>query len=869
MTADQSSIYGLIDCAVIIPAYKQPGFLTEALEAILSQLGPQNVGAVIVNDGCPFAQTHDIGLSYARRYPDQVVYLRRRNGGLSAARNTGVDFILQAWPECRGIFPLDADNRLLPHFLARAQKLLDASSPQTGWVYPDFDFFGFQENFSTSGEYSYFMHILENYCEAGSLIRRELFASGLRYDESMRSGFEDWDFWLRSAQAGWRGRHLPAAGFRYRKRAESMLAGSERLRNVILGDMRIRYAKHLTVRALAKLEAEEVPRFALYVLGEDCVRYVLDPMAATFPSEPRTVAQKRFVEAKQEPRATHFPSQCCFASPEALDLLQRAGLLRNVFYQAMMALRDGHFLAVTVDVSAEGEMALAVTPTPATGEVGATAVLMFAQTRLLQEVAQDPHRGWVNSIRSENPSPKIAQLATKLPATLLKDRPPAIASFMLSEIDGLRDSMLSRSVLPTAWRPDERRPRLAAQEAYHELTRCGAIMPHVAPGDRRDIGFVLPLFAFGGVEKVVLNYAAAMRGMGWRPHLYITGASRMQPQPDHFDIFESVNFFEGDGIEGGDYDRLHLGACVSGFALWRDMRDAVGLLATMDVVLNTHALGGHGIMQSLRQQGVKTWLGLHLVEHGPLGNPQGNPHIALAYEGAYDGFVVISEKLRAWCIGQAVPADKVVKVLNAPSYQADPALVASVLAARRAPEPGPLRVLFLGRLDAQKGLDRLRDIILQTLDARFAWRVVGKAVLNDDTLDLNDTGLTVEPPAMSGPELDTLYAWADVVVLPSRFEGVPLTILEAQRFGCVMVATDVGAVSEIIRDRQDGFLVPVANGEFAVVARFVGILEQLAADRARLRGVGLAAAARAAESSWSGNMQDWLTQIDRAMKPAA
>ena len=57
-------------------------------------------------------------------------------------------------------------------------------------------------------------------------------------------------------------------------------------------------------------------------------------------------------------------------------------------------------------------------------------------------------------------------------------------------------------------------------------------------------------------------------------------------------------------------------------------------------------------------------------------------------------------------------------------------------------------------------------------------------------------------------QLDALYAWADAVLLPSRFEGVPLIVLEAQRFGCAVVATDVGATAEAIEDGADGFLVP-------------------------------------------------------------
>jgi glycosyltransferase involved in cell wall biosynthesis len=857
-----------LDIVAVIPSFKQPGFLSEALESVLSQRGDARVGGVIVDDGCPFEQTRSVGLSFARRYPDRIVYLRRANGGLSAARNTGIDFVLSALPNCRSIYLLDADNRLRPDFLNRAQKVLDETGPEIGWVYPDFDMFGFEENYSARGRYSYFMHLLENYCEAGSLVCRSVFESGLRYDEEMRAGFEDWDFWLRAAQRGFRGRHLAASGFLYRKRAESMLASSERMRGVILGGMRARYGKHLTVRALAQIEAAEVPRFGLYVSGDDTVRYVLDPVARALRTESRAVARTSFVESCLAPQSEHFPPFCCFASEEALDLLARTGMLRNLFYQAQIALRDAHFVATPITWSMGAEMGLRHKPAPILGATARDAPVLFARTALLGEAAKDPSPNWVRSIVSESPGPLLAQIELTLPDSLRLELLPA-AQPMLEEIDGMRERMLTRSTLPTEWRPEWRRSRLTAHEAYDELTGCRAILPHLGPGDGRDIGFVLPLFEFGGVERVVFNYAAAMRRMGWRCHLFITGSDRIKLFDRHAEIFETLNFFFGDGIEGGDYNKLHFGACVSGFAIWRDTRDAVGLLSTMDVVLNTHALGGHGVMHALRKQNVKTYLGLHLVEKGLLGQPMGNPHIALAYEGAYDGFVVISEKLRGWCVGQAVPDQKVIKITNAPSYEANADVVSAALASRPNRVGWPLRVLYLGRLDVQKGLERLRDVVLQTRNSSFEWRLVGKAVLNDSALDLSTTGIPIEPPAMTGSELDALYAWADVVVLPSRFEGVPLTILEAQRFGCVMIASDVGAVSEIIEDGVDGYLVRVDQGEPGIASDFVMRLEALAHDRSLCLRIGQTAAQRVAKVSWDANIREWVSQLKTSFRTAA
>ena len=862
-----------IDLAVIIPAYRQPGFLAEALDAVLAQRGPARIAAVVVDDGCPFPQTGEIGLAFARRHPDRVFYLRRRNGGLSAARNTGIDFALRAFPACSALYPLDCDNRLHPDFLDRARAALLAAPPEVGWVYPDFDFFGLPQNWSAAGAYSRFLHLLENSCEAGSLIRRAVFATGLRYDEAMRAGFEDWDLWLRAGQQGFRGQHLPMAGFQYRKRAESMLAGSERQRGAILGGMRARYGQAMALPRLLQLEARELPRFALHLLGSGQVEFGLDPEQPPTDHAPLDTAWRRLVESQRHPAARHFPRYSVFATPEALEAASRAGLLRNLLYQAMLLLRQADLVAVLPQRDAEGGLALealpAPPPDPAAAGLAAQATILILPSSLLLEVAQDPQRHWIESILRADAAPRVAGLALCLPQA---PRPaPPIAPFLFQRLERLRAVAGSRSALAAEWRPEWRRPRATALDAYHELTGCGAVLPHLPAGDGRDIGFLLPLYAFGGVEKVVFNYAATLRARGWRPHLFITGARRIQPQDGLHRVFESLNFFEAGGLEGEDEER-HLGAPLSGFARWKDIRDAVGLLATMDVVVNTHAMGGHGLMQALRRLGLRTWLGLHLVEKGPLDAPLGNPHIALAYEAVYDGLLVISDRLRDWCIGQAVPAAKVTRVLNAPSYAADPAVLAAALRRRALPAaaaPSPLRVLFLGRLDAQKGLERLYAMILQTRQPDIAWRLVGKAVLHDTSLDLSRSGIPVEPPAMTGAALDALYDWADVVVLPSRFEGVPLTILEAQRFGCVVLATDVGAVAEIVADGVDGFTIPGDLPEAALVGRFVARLRQLATDRALLQRIGQAAAARLARSGWEETMRDWILQLENRERDAA
>ncbi len=67
---------------------------------------------------------------------------------------------------------------------------------------------------------------------------------------------------------------------------------------------------------------------------------------------------------------------------------------------------------------------------------------------------------------------------------------------------------------------------------------------------------------------------------------------------------------------------------------------------------------------------------------------------------------------------------------------------------------------------------------------------------------------TIEPPKLTPEELNECYGWADVVLVVSRWEGLPLTILEAMRLGAVVCTTAVGAVAEAVSHKETGFLLP-------------------------------------------------------------
>jgi glycosyltransferase involved in cell wall biosynthesis len=368
---------------------------------------------------------------------------------------------------------------------------------------------------------------------------------------------------------------------------------------------------------------------------------------------------------------------------------------------------------------------------------------------------------------------------------------------------------------------------------------------------------------FGGVEKVVLNYARVVRDSGCDAHLFVIRENDIALACEVQEVFQSVNFIDHEGARVDAWDRIYSSAGASNCARDDFVADGIGLLAVMDVVLNTHSLAAHSLMAGLRRQGVRTYVGLHLMELSAHGHPMGSPNVALAFEHVYDGFLVISRQLRAWCAARAVPADKILLASNVSSYAADPEAIARAMTRRASrSKDAALRVLFLGRLDAQKGLDRLDHIMRATSRQGFEWRVIGRAVLDEARAGeeklFDAFGGSVEPPIVSPAGLDEAYGWADAFVLPSRFEGAPLTILEAQRFGCVPLATRVGAVEEMIEDGVDGFLIDGAAPENRIVDHFVERLIELASAPESLRAMAQAGAQRQAQACWRVNLCEWM-----------
>lgn len=125
--------------------------------------------------------------------------------------------------------------------------------------------------------------------------------------------------------------------------------------------------------------------------------------------------------------------------------------------------------------------------------------------------------------------------------------------------------------------------------------------------------------------------------------------------------------------------------------------------------------------------------------------------------------------------------------------------------------------LSVGRLEPQKAHDvtmrSLAQLVERGLDVRLA--IAGTGGLHDELAQLRDALSLGDRVSFLQYRNDVkeLMSAADGMVLASRWEGLPNSILEACIAELPVVATDVGGVKEIITDGESGFVVPPGDVE--------------------------------------------------------
>ena len=224
-----ASAKGLRDTPVsaVIPAYNYARYLPDAIGSVLAQTH-RELECILVDDG----STDDTRAVVEAVRDERIRYVHKVNGGLSSARNAGIRAARH-----RFVGFLDADDRWLPDFLARALEAFDRGDGKLGAVASAsyrIDEHGARVGsarftFGESCDLEFRDFCLRNRPLSSSiLIRREALEETGEFDAGLRSS-EDRDYWLRMTARGWKLRFLDEPLAEIRRHSVNMSKAAARM----------------------------------------------------------------------------------------------------------------------------------------------------------------------------------------------------------------------------------------------------------------------------------------------------------------------------------------------------------------------------------------------------------------------------------------------------------------------------------------------------------------------------------------------------------------------------------------------------------------------------------------------------------------
>jgi glycosyltransferase involved in cell wall biosynthesis len=198
--------FGKKPLCVVVTVYNDGQYLADAVNS-WKNADPELSDILLVNDGSTDELTLKILSDYEKLgYP----VLHKPNGGLSSARNEGIRHCPHNY-----ILTLDADNKIRKGYIRQALLLMDADS-KVGLVYSDYQKFGGSDEEMILPDYNAGKLLRGNYIDACAVFRKSAWEKCGGFDENLKTGYEDWDMWIRIGNSGYTVEHLPFILFDYR-----------------------------------------------------------------------------------------------------------------------------------------------------------------------------------------------------------------------------------------------------------------------------------------------------------------------------------------------------------------------------------------------------------------------------------------------------------------------------------------------------------------------------------------------------------------------------------------------------------------------------------------------------------------------------
>jgi glycosyltransferase involved in cell wall biosynthesis len=143
--------------------------------------------------------------------------------------------------------------------------------------------------------------------------------------------------------------------------------------------------------------------------------------------------------------------------------------------------------------------------------------------------------------------------------------------------------------------------------------------------------------------------------------------------------------------------------------------------------------------------------------------------------------------------------------------------------APKAASPEPIHLLFVGRLDYQKGFDVLLKAFANVQRKDLKLTVVGSAV-NEDAVECPPMDSVEYLPWVTPSEVQALYQKADALIVPSRWEGFAMVPLEGMAMGLPVIASNCTSLPELVTNEVSGYVFP--SGDHQALADVLTIIQK-------------------------------------------
>ncbi|MHA6483032.1 glycosyltransferase [Paenibacillus sp. strain BS8-2] len=192
--------------SVIMPCRNDGNYIIEAIESVQNQTY-KNIEIVIIDDGSDEEKT----VSILRNLPySQVKIIRTEGIGPAAARNEGIKVSSGKY-----ILPLDSDDKIDASYIEKAVQILEQNS-SIGVVYCYANLFGLKSGRWELPTYSFEKMLLDNIVFVTALFHKREWERVGGFNEKMKHGMEDYDFWIAILDLGFEIHQIPEVLFHYR-----------------------------------------------------------------------------------------------------------------------------------------------------------------------------------------------------------------------------------------------------------------------------------------------------------------------------------------------------------------------------------------------------------------------------------------------------------------------------------------------------------------------------------------------------------------------------------------------------------------------------------------------------------------------------